>query len=120
MKIKLIMLIVLSFTAFSHASMDGKKLLEEKCSSCHMLTSSTMAKNAKITAPPMWGILRTLEDNFETKEARVNFLIDYSMNPSEKKMVFAKAAKKRFGLMPSMKGELSGDELRAIAEYLYR
>lgn len=120
MKFKYMIMIVLGLCTLANATMDGKKLLEEKCSSCHMLNSSTKIKQAKISAPPMWGIMRNLEDNFRTKEEKIKFILDYTMNPSEEKMVFAKAAKKRFGLMPSMKGELSDDELRAIAEYLYR
>lgn len=84
-----------------------------------MLNSSTKVKQDKISAPPMWGIVRTLEDHFATKEEQINFILDYAMNPSEEKMVFAKAAKERFGLMPSMKDELSDDELKTIAEYLY-
>lgn len=117
---KIFLTLILTLASLLAASMDGKQLLEDKCSSCHMLNSSTKVKQTKISAPPMWGIMRKLDDNFSSREEAMSFMIDYVMNPSEEKMLFPQAAKKLFGLMPSMRKDLTDEELRAIAEYLYR
>ena len=112
--------IIVSVASHLNAAPEGLRLLEEKCSSCHMLNSSTKVKQTKISAPPMWGIMRNLQDSFATHEEGINFIIDYVMNPHIDKMVFPKAAEERFGLMPSMKGKLTDEELKTIANYLYR
>ncbi len=115
MKIKLITSLLLGSVILLNASNDGAKLLEEKCATCHFLSSS---KN-KMVAPPMWGVTKTVNTHFKTQEESMEFIMDYTMNPSEDKMVFPVSTKKLFGLMPSMKDKLTKDELRTIVEYLY-
>ncbi|PHR59587.1 MAG: cytochrome C [Arcobacter sp.] len=118
MKKSLIFLIL--FALSSNASTDAQALVEEKCSSCHMINSSTKIKQDKISAPPMWGVMRKVKDAFSTDEEGIAFIIDYVKNPSEEKMLFPKATKEHFGLMPSLKNEMSNEELKAIANYLYK
>jgi len=118
MKKSLIFLIVLAVNA--HTATDIQRLVEQKCSSCHMLNSSTKIKQDKISAPPMWGVMRKVKDAFSTKEEGIAYLIDYVKYPHEDKMIFPKATKEYFGLMPSLKDEISEEELKDIAQYLYR
>ena len=72
-----------------------------------------------MVAPPMWGVTKTVNTHFKTKEESIAFVLDYTMNPAEDKMVFPPSTKKLFGLMPSMKDKLTEDELKTIVEYLY-
>jgi len=103
------------------ASDAGARLVEEKCTSCHMSSSgSTKLKNGKMGAPPMWGVMKKVKNRFKTKEEGVAFIIDYTMEPSETKMLFPAATKVYFGLMPSMRERLTDDEMSLIAAYLYQ
>lgn len=120
MKTTFVTLILLASSGLLNASADAIKTLEDKCSSCHMLSSSTKIKADKISAPPMWGIMRKMNDTFTSKEEAITYLVEYAINPSEKTMIFPIEAKKYFGVMPSMKGKVTEDELKAIAEYLYQ
>lgn len=120
MKKSLTTLIFLGFSLCLQASTSVQTLVEDKCSTCHMMNSSTKIKQDKISAPPMWGIMRKVTDTFQNKEDGIAFIIDYVNNPSEEKMLFPKATKEYFGLMPSMKNELSQEELKDIAEFLYK
>ena len=120
MKSVLITLTVFSLSLCLHASTSAELLVEQKCASCHMLNSSTKVKQDKISAPPMWGVMRKVSDTFKDKKEGIDFIIDYVNYPSEEKMLFPKAAKEHFGLMPSMKDTLSQKELREIAEFLYK
>jgi len=120
MKKPLIILLLISLSLSLHASMDVKELLQEKCSSCHMIDSSTKVKQAKISAPPMWGVMRKVSEKYSNREEGIAFIIDYVKNPSVDKMVFPKATKEYFGLMPSLSNEMTDEELTAIVKYLYR
>jgi mono/diheme cytochrome c family protein len=110
------------FLTLSHGENidEGKKLFENKCTACHMTTrpSTTEAMNALI-APPIQGIMLHMNMNFENdKKAMVVFLKDYAMNPSREKALCMPQKIDRFGLMPSLKGTVTPEELDKIANYL--
>jgi len=115
-KILSLALILLTSSLFS-ASIDVKSLADEKCGKCHLggILSADKVRNMK--APPYWGMARVVNDTFNNKTDKINFIVDYTLNPSEDKMIFPKATKDRFGLMPSQKGNVTEDEIREIAEY---
>jgi mono/diheme cytochrome c family protein len=99
---------------------EGKKLFENKCLTCHASTRPTTpeAMNSLI-APPIQGIMLHMNMNFENdKKAMVVFLKDYVMNPSREKALCMPQKIDRFGLMPSLKGTVSPEELDKIAKYL--
>ncbi len=104
---------------FASQNYDGKKLFEEKCMSCHIASMPSMQQKKNMVAPPIMGVMFHVKENYSNKEDAVNFIVDYVMNPSLKKAVCMPRSIKRFGLMPSMKGIVSKDELKAIAEYIY-
>ncbi len=111
----------LSTATLMFAADAGSQLVEEKCTSCHMTaSSSTKLKNGRMWAPPMWGVIKKVKKRFSTKEEGIAFLIDYTMDPSETKMLFPPVTKAYFGLMPSMRESLTDNEMRSIAEYLYQ
>ena len=121
MKNRLVILMLLSATTLLSASDAGARLADEKCTSCHMTSSSSAKlKDGKMHAPPMWGVMKKVRNQFKTKEEGIAFITDYTMNPSEDKMIFPEATKEYFGLMPSMRETVTDEEMRIIAEYLYR
>ena len=121
MQNRLIIMLLLSATTLLNASDAGAELSEEKCTSCHMTSSSSAKlKDGKMHAPPMWGVMKKVKNNFKTKEEGIAFITDYTMNPSEEKMIFPEATKEYFGLMPSMRETVTDEEMKIIAEYLYR
>ena len=121
MKKRWLITLLLTTTTLLSASDEGARLSEEKCTSCHMTSSSSAKlKDGKMHAPPMWGVMKKVKDNYKTKEAGMAFITDYTMYPAEDKMIFPKATKEYFGLMPSMRDTVTDDEMKLIAEYLYR
>ena len=120
MKTKWILPFMLLAAVTINAAPDGETLLNEKCAVCHIVSGITAEKLKNMVAPPMWGVVKKVKTNHKTREEGIAFIVDYSLDPSEEKMIFPKAAKERFGLMPSQKGNVTEEELKAIAEYLYR
>jgi len=121
MKNRWIIALLLSATTLLSASDRGAELSEEKCTSCHMTSSSSAKlKDGKMHAPPMWGVMKKVRNNFKTKEEGIAFITDYTMNPASEKMLFPKATEEYFGLMPSMRETVTNEEMKQIAEYLYR
>ena len=106
--------------ALSLQAQSAKELLESKCGSCHIISHPTIENVKHMSAPPMWGVARNLIRHFGNEKAFVDFVVDYALDPSEKKMILDKAAKERFGLMPSQKGVVTRSELEKIARYMYR
>ena len=105
-------------------SLNGKKLLKEKCSSCHNLDMPPKTfENEK--APPMMAVSFHILDFIkattpaEKLPNAIEFVADYVQNPSASKSFCDKTSLKQYGLMPSLKGKVSEDELRAIARYVF-
>jgi len=120
MKNRWILVLLLGATTLLSASDRGAELSEEKCTSCHMTSSSSAKlKDGKMHAPPMWGVMKKVKTNFKTKEEGIAFITDYTMNPTQEKMLFPEATKEYFGLMPSMRDTVTDEEMKLIAEYLY-
>ena len=121
MKNRWIIALLLSATTLLAASDRGAELSEEKCTSCHMTSSSSAKlKDGKMHAPPMWGVMKKVKNHFKTKEEGIAFITDYTMHPASDKMLFPKATEEYFGLMPSMRETVTDEEMKLIAEYLYR
>ena len=106
--------------AAAYADRDMLPVLEAKCGACHIVSNPTIENVKHMKAPPMWGVARNLHRHFKSEKAFVDFVVDYVQNPSKEKIVLDKAAMERFGLMPSLKGSVSEEELKRIAEWMYR
>jgi len=121
MKKTLLLSLLLTTSSLLSAAQSGEQLLDKKCTACHM-TSSSSAKltNGKMGGPPMWGVMKKIKNSFKTKEEGATFIVNYTMYPSTEKMLFPAATKDYFGLMPSLQGEVTKEELQIIAEYLYQ
>lgn len=117
MKSLRVLTLIATLTFFAQASEDVANLAEEKCGSCHLMGAVTKEKIENIKAPPYWGMSKKVREAYKTEAERIDFIVDYSLNPSEDKMLFPQETKTRFGLMPSLKGKATEDEIRKIAEY---
>ena len=99
------------------ASDDVADLAEKKCGECHLMGLLTKEKIDNMKAPPYWAMSKKVKLEFRNRAKMIDFIVDYTLNPTEDKMLFSPMTKKRFGLMPSQKGKVTEDEIRKIAEY---
>jgi len=108
----------------SYSNLDGKKLLEQKCSKCHNLDLPPKSF-ADEKAPAMMAVAFHVHDFIPaTNESdkipkAIAFVKDYVINPSGSKSFCDKKSLEDYGVMPSQKGKVTKDELQAIAEYLF-
>lgn|SRR3989339_904064 len=116
-KILSLSLLVASFTLLS-ASTEAEELAVKKCGECHLMGVVSAEKLKNMKAPPYWAITRKAREQYEKKEDKIKYIIDYAINPSEDKMLFPKDTVKLFGVMPSQKGKVTQEELKLIAEYI--
>ncbi len=93
--------------------LEGKKLMEIHCYSCHSVTAP---ENEGRIAPPMIAIKAHYIDNQTTKDEFVAAIQSFTENPTEDK-VHLKGAFRRFGLMP--KQVFSAGSVQKIANYMY-
>lgn len=96
---------------------DAKQTFEAKCAMCH--TTTIPQDRSKLVAPPIMGVMRHVKMHYPNKAEAINFIVDYVMNPSKQKAVCMPQKIQRFGLMPSLKGQISVDELKEVAGWLY-
>ena len=105
-------------------SLDGKKLLKQNCAKCHNLDMPPKTfKDEK--APPMMAVSFHIFDFIKAATPTdrlpnaIEFVVDFVQNPAVSKSFCDKESLKTYGLMPSLKGKVSEDELRAIAHYVF-
>ena len=103
---------------------DGKMLLKQKCAICHNLKMPPDTYEDE-KAPPMMAVVFHLKDfmkitmDDEKFSKFIPFVQDYVLEPSKEKSYCDEESLKTYGVMPSQKGNVSKDELKAIAEYMY-
>ena len=96
---------------------DAKALFQQKCAVCHMQTKPTPKQRSQMVAPPVLGVMFHVKKRYPNRADAVAFIVDYAHNPSKKKALCPSI--KRFGVMPSQKGAVTKDELKAIASYMF-
>ncbi|OHE11150.1 MAG: cytochrome C [Sulfurimonas sp. RIFOXYD12_FULL_36_11] len=116
-KILSLSLLAASFTLLSAAT-EAEELAVKKCGECHLMGVVSAEKLKNMKAPPYWAIAKKAREAYDKKEDKINYIVDYTLNPSEEKMLFPKDTVKLFGVMPSQKGKVSEDEIRVISEYI--
>ena len=103
---------------------DGKALLLQKCSSCHNLDMPPKTSLDE-KAPPMMAVtfhirgFMKVNNPSEKRQKFIDFVTDYALYPSAKKSFCDKKSLEDYGIMPSQKGNVSKEELQAIAAYMY-
>ncbi|MEA2072041.1 MAG: c-type cytochrome [Campylobacterota bacterium] len=123
-----ILLVLIFFVACSEkkeiTNLDGKKLLEQKCASCHNLEMPP-ALSVDELAPPMMSVafhvhsFMTPSDESQRTLKAIEFVVDYVQNPSIEKSFCDKKSLERYGLMPSQKENVTDYETKAIASYMF-
>ena len=117
---KLFLGVILATTiAFSNTN-ESKKLMVNKCASCHLLGIPNATQLARVKAPPMNAVLFHVKSDLKDSLQQEKFIRDYSLKPQPKKAVCTSNKIEKFGVMPSMKGKVTDDELRKIAHYLVK
>ncbi len=121
--------VLLGFTACDDdkptIELDGKKLTEQHCASCHDLHVPPVISDDEL-APPMLAIsvhipeLVSASNESEKRSKAIEFVVDYVRDPSAKKAFCDKESIKRYGLMPSLKESVTKEEARAIAIYMFK
>ncbi|SFV54978.1 Cytochrome c, class I precursor [hydrothermal vent metagenome] len=99
------------------ATNEGQTLFTQKCATCHITTRPK--DMSTLIAPPLMGVMRHLKDTYSDKSKAVVFIKDYVLNPSKDKAVCMPQKIKRFGLMPSQKGNVTEKELEVIANWMF-
>lgn len=110
--------LILATSTLLSAASTSEELANEKCGSCHLMGKITKEKLNRMVAPPYWAMAKKANDKYTTRADRLNYLVDFALNPTEEKMLFPPETKERFGLMPSQKGIVSKEDITKIANYL--
>ena len=128
-KIFLISSLLLMFTACNDnkttKTLDAKKLIEQKCVSCHNLAMPPVISDDEL-APPMMAVAFHMPNFMEPRDESqrvpmaIEFVVDYVLNPSLEKSYCDEDSIKRYGLMASQKDNVTKDEVKAIAEYMFK
>ncbi len=96
----------------------GEALLQKNCASCHMLSSPSWQIIPTLKAPAMDAVVFHIKAAIKDHKKAKEFIIDYVQNPSATKAVCESNKVQDYGVMPSLKGEVSPEDLGVIAEYM--
>lgn len=111
-------------TKKTNSNLDGKTLLNQKCSKCHNIDFPPKNFTNEV-APPMMTIAFHFHDWFKANTStdqlakQLNFVKDYIINPSANKAYCTKPMLKKYGLMPSQKNNVTKDEIDIIWRYIF-
>ena len=96
---------------------EGASLFDAKCAMCHV--TNRPSDMSTLVAPPIMGVMNHVKMTYPNKVNAVKFIVNYVQEPSRSKAVCMPQKIQRFGLMPSQKGNVTPEELAAIASWLY-
>jgi len=114
----IILLSTLAIWATTLNASSPKELVEKNCASCHILTVPTPEMLPTLKAPAMEAVLFHVKEALEDDKKVKAFMIDYAQYPDIKKSVCESNKVAKFGVMPSLKGKVSPEDLEKIVEYL--
>ncbi|WP_457606072.1 c-type cytochrome [Nitratifractor sp.] len=119
MKTSKILIALGALTLWGHTlhAQSSEELFKTKCSMCHVTTPPR--DMSKLVAPPIAGALMHVKQRYPSKAEAVDFIVDYVLNPQRSKALCMPQRIEHFGLMPSQKGNVTPEELRTIASWLY-
>ncbi len=107
--------ILLSTLSLAVAAPSGSALLEKKCASCHMLQTPEFHQLPNLKAPAMDAVVFHIDLAMQDEKEKKAFIVDYVLNPDASKSVCESNKVAHFGVMPSLKGLVSKEELELIA-----
>ncbi len=111
------LLLLLTSTSIIFAA-TGAELIKTNCASCHMLTSPTPDMIPTLKAPAMDAVMFHIKLDIKKKQDIKDFIVDYTQNPAASKSVCESNKVQKYGVMPSLKGKVSPEDLSIIADYM--
>ena len=111
-------LLLLSLTSTMMFASTGAELTKTNCASCHMLTTPTPDMIPDMTAPAMDAVMFHINLVIQDKKEIKAFIVDYAINPKASKSVCESNKVQSFGVMPSLKGKVSEQDLGIIADHM--
>ncbi len=112
-------LILLALTSSTLLATTPAELLKSNCASCHILTTPTPDILPTLEAPAMEAVMLHVKMVHKDKNASRAFILDYTQNPDKTKSVCESNKVAKFGVMPTLKGKVSPDDIGTISDYLY-
>ena len=102
-----------------------EELFNKNCASCHAqilgVVNEEGYENSYITpAPYVADLVEKLKKETASRDKFIEFIKEYIQNPDKRKTLYGKKAIKKFGLMPSLKGAMSEEEILSLANFLYK
>jgi len=95
------------------------ELLKTNCASCHILTKPTPEMIPTLKAPAIEAVMLHVKMVYKDKKSAREFIVDYTQNPDKTKSVCESNKVAGFGVMPSIKGKVSPEDIATISDYLY-
>ncbi len=115
-KYSLLLSTLLTLTS-SLMAQDAESIFDAKCAMCHM--KSKPADKSQVVAPAVMGVMRHMKMTYPDRTQAINFIKDYVINPSQSKAICMPQKIRRFGLMPSQKGNITEAELEQVAGWMF-
>ncbi|VAY87931.1 hypothetical protein MNB_ARC-1_556 [hydrothermal vent metagenome] len=111
----LILASVIALSSVANANSKGKELFMAKCTSCHTIGKPSNISN--VVAPAIKGVMFHMNEEFANdKEMIEDHINDIVLNPTKEKAICKSV--RRFGLMPSQKGNITKEDLALIAKWM--
>lgn len=115
---------------------NGEKIFDSKCSSCHQksINMQSLLKNfleednktLNLLAPTGNQISYRLKAQVGSDDDRefhleetADFLVEYVNNPDKTNTICLEGVVKHFDTMPSLKGQISEEDIRTVNHFLY-
>jgi hypothetical protein len=95
-----------------------KSLIEINCASCHTLGMPHPSTISSLPAPPMNAVIFHLKSEHKSYEKQKEFIVNYALDPKPDRSVCDMTKVEKFGVMPSLKGKVSKEDLNLIATNL--
>ena len=111
-------LLLLSLTSTMMFAATGAELTKTNCASCHMLTTPTPDMIPTMTAPAMDAVMFHINLQMSDKKEIKAFIMEYAINPKASKSVCESNKVEKFGVMPSLKGKISEQDLGSVADHM--
>lgn len=97
---------------------NGTELLKQNCASCHMLETPEFHQIPTLKAPAMDAVVFHINLAMQDDKKKKAFIVDYVLNPDASKTVCESNKVAQYGVMPSLKGKISKEDLETIADTL--
>ena len=111
-------LLFLSLTTTMMFAGNGAELIKANCASCHTLTTPTPLMIPTMKAPAMDAVMFHINLGMSNKKEIKAFIVDYAIDPKASKSVCESNKVQKFGVMPSLKGKVSEEDLGIIADHM--